>query len=83
MAGPVYRCRKTLIVLNQGKIPERIHLRTGDFFQELAEEINRQTDLCANEARRREEITRQINELSASNISADVKAKVDALKNWI
>ena len=83
VAGPVYRCRKTLIVLNQGKIPERIHLRTGDFFQELAEEINRQTDLCANEARRREEITRQINELSASNISADVKAKVDALKNWI
>lgn len=83
VAGPVYRCRKTLIVLNQGKIPERIRLRNGDFFTELAEEINRQTDLWATESRRREEMARQVDELLAAGLSADAKARVEALKNWI
>lgn len=83
VAGPVYRCRKTLIMLNQGKIPDRIRLRTGDFFQELAEEVNRQTDLCINENRRKEEMLRQITDLSGATPSPDTKAKLDALKQWI
>ncbi len=83
VAGPIYRCRKTLIALNQGKIPDHIRLRSGDFFTEVAEEVNRQTDLWALEVRRREELTRQIQSLAGSVTSPDMKAKVEALKSWI
>lgn len=83
VAGPIYRCRKTLIMLNQGKVPDRIKLRAGDFFGEVAEEINRQTDLWAGEINRKEELLRQIESLSASVGASDTKAKVEALKNWI
>ncbi len=83
VAGPVYRCRKTLILLNQQKIPDRIRLRTSDFFQELADEINRQTDLWINENQRKVELTRQISDLSGSGASPDMRAKLEALKQWI
>jgi hypothetical protein len=83
VAGPIYRCRKNLIMLNQRKIPDRIRLRTGDFFQEVADEINRQTDLWINENRRKEELSRQVADLADSLTSPDTKAKVEALKQWI
>lgn len=83
VAGPIYRCRKTLIMLNQGKIPDRIRLRSGDFFTEVADEINRQTDLWTNELRRKEELLLQVEMLSGSVTSPETKAKVEALKGWI
>ncbi len=83
VAGPIYRCRKTLILLNQGKIPDHIRVRSGDFFDEVAEEINRQTDLWIAESQRKEELARQITDLSGSITSSDVKTKVEALKQWI
>jgi len=83
IAGPIYRCRKSLIMLNQGKIPEHIHLRAGDFFTEVALEVNRQADLWSTELRRREELTRQIESLSNLVSSPDTKAKIEEMKNWI
>lgn len=82
VAGPIYRCRKTLIMLNQGKIPDQIRLRDGDFFTEVADEVNRQTDLWTLEVRRREELARQIDALAASVSVPDTKAKIEALKSW-
>ena len=79
VAGPIYRCRKNLILLNQGKMPEHIHLRSGDFFTELADEINLQSDLWMNETVKKEELRRQLENLSAA-VSPDAKAKIDALK---
>ena len=83
VAGPIYRCRKTLIMLNQGKIPDPIRLRSGDFFTEIADEINRQTNLWSMEIKRREELTRQIEDLSKILTSSDAKARIEEIKNWI
>lgn len=82
VAGPIYRCRKTLIVLNQGKVPDRIKLRSGDFFTEVADEINKQTDLWVAELQKKEELARQIDDISASS-PADVRVKLETLKSWI
>ncbi len=82
VAGPIYRCRKTLIVLNQGKVPDRIKLRSGDFFTEVADEINKQSDLWAAELQKKEELARQIDDLSVS-ASPDVRAKLENLKGWL
>jgi len=82
VAGPIYRCRKTLIVLNQGKVPDRIRLRSGDFFTEVADEINKQSDLWAAELQKKEELARQIDDISASS-PADLRAKLETLKSWI
>lgn len=83
VAGPIYRCRKTLITLNQGRIPDPIRLRSGDFFTEVAEEVNRQTELWTAEIRRKEELTRQIDVLAKSASATDERAKLEALKNWV
>ena len=83
VAGPIYRCRKTLIMLNQGRIPDPIRLRAGDFFTEVADEINLQTNLWAIEMKRREELARQIEDLSKSISSPEAKAKIEEIKNWI
>lgn len=40
VAGPVYRCRQTLLKLNRGEFPAEITLREGDFFHEIAQDIN-------------------------------------------
>ncbi|MCM8775472.1 MAG: hypothetical protein NC930_03880 [Candidatus Omnitrophica bacterium] len=41
VAGPVYRFRQVLIRINDSQIPHPIKLREGDFFTEVAIEINR------------------------------------------
>ena len=40
MAGPVFKFERTLRQLNQGERVEKIRLRRGDSFKELASEIN-------------------------------------------
>lgn len=40
VAGPVYRFRQTLLRVNRGEIPNEIKLREGDFFHEMAHDIN-------------------------------------------
>ena len=40
VAGPVYRFRQTLLKVNRGEIPNDIKLREGDFFHDMAHEIN-------------------------------------------
>ncbi len=40
VAGPVYRFRQTFLKVNRGEIPGEVKIREGDFFQEVATEIN-------------------------------------------
>ena len=41
VAGPVYRFRHVLLRINDGEVPQPIKLREGDFFTEVAVEMNR------------------------------------------
>ena len=63
-------------------MPDRIKLRSGDFFTEVADEINKQSDLWAAELQKKEELARQIDDLSVS-ASPDVRAKLENLKGWL
>jgi signal transduction histidine kinase len=83
VAGPIYRCRKTLITLNQGKVPDPIRLRSGDFFTEVADEINRQSEIWAGEVRKKEELVRQIDALAKSSVAPDVRARLETLRSLI
>jgi hypothetical protein len=40
VAGPVYRFRQILLKVNRGEMPLDIKLREGDFFHEMASDIN-------------------------------------------
>lgn len=40
VAGPVYRFRQTLLKINRGEMAPEINLREGDFFHEVAHDIN-------------------------------------------
>ena len=40
VAGPVYRFRQTLLKVNRGEMPQDIKLREGDFFHDMAHDIN-------------------------------------------
>jgi len=40
VAGPVYRFRQTLLKVNRGEMPPDIKLREGDFFHDMAYDIN-------------------------------------------
>ena len=40
VAGPVYRFRQTLLRVNRGEMPHDIKLREGDFFHDMAHDIN-------------------------------------------
>ena len=40
MAGPAYRFRLAMIKINEGQLPNPIKLREGDFFVEVANELN-------------------------------------------
>lgn len=40
VAGPVYRFRQILLKVNRGEMPSDIKLREGDFFHEMASDIN-------------------------------------------
>lgn len=82
VAGPIYRCRKTLIVLNQGKVPDRIKLRNGDFFTELADEINKQSNLWESEIQKKHELAREIDDLSSS-ATPEVRSRLEGLKTLI
>ncbi len=39
-AGPVYRLRKSMQSISEGKSPEKIKFRKNDFWQELADDYN-------------------------------------------
>jgi hypothetical protein len=41
VAGPAYRFRQVFLKINRGEIPHQFKLREGDFFVEVADEINR------------------------------------------
>ena len=40
VAGPVFRFRQTLLKVNRGEMPHDIKLREGDFFHDMAHDIN-------------------------------------------
>lgn len=66
IAGPVYRFRQVISRLNNGQIPPHVKLREGDFFAEVALEINQLLENSAMERSKAERALEKINTILSS-----------------
>ena len=66
VAGPAYRFRQAFLRLNDGEIPPRLKLREGDFFHDIAEEINQLLKTLQFERAKDELIQQKIDQILAS-----------------
>ena len=80
VAGPIHRLRQTLLKMNRGETVTEVKLREGDFFHELAHDVN--TLIKHSQAGRAkvEEIKNGLNEISRSVVSDDDRSKLRRLR---
>lgn len=80
VAGPVFRFRKTLLSLNRGEMPDEIRLREGDFFHEMAYDLNVVVKRLRTEQGKLSDIKNKLNDLIRSAPSEDIRQKAQQLK---
>jgi len=80
VAGPVYRFRQTLLKINRGEMPADIKLREGDFFHEMAQDINIILKRFRAEKEKVGELKTKIDELQRSTPSGETRQKADEMK---
>ncbi len=65
VAGPVYRFRQVFMRLNDGEMPPPIKLREGDFFHEIANEINEVLKKMGDEREKTKELKQKLDQALA------------------
>ena len=80
VAGPVYRIRQTLLKLNRGEFPPDINLREGDFFHEVAQDINVVTRRRRLECDKIAELKLKLDEIQGAVTSDESRKKVEEMK---
>ncbi len=80
VAGPVYRFRQTLLKVNRGDIPQDIKLREGDFFHDMAHEINIIMRRLRGEREKISELKTKVIDFQKNAPSDDVRRKAEEMK---
>jgi nitrogen fixation/metabolism regulation signal transduction histidine kinase len=80
VAGPVYRFRQTLLRVNRGEMPQDIKLREGDFFHDMAHDINIILRRLRLEQEKISELKVKINDFQKNAPSEDVRRKAEEMK---
>jgi hypothetical protein len=80
VAGPVYRFRQTLLKVNRGEMPNDIKLREGDFFHDMAHDVNIILKHRRMEQEKIAELGVKISEIQRSAPSEDVRRKADEMR---
>ena len=80
VAGPVYRFRQTLLKVNRGEMPQDIKLREGDFFHDMAHDINIILRRLRAEQEKIVLLKERISDFQKSAPSDDVKQKAEEMK---
>ena len=80
VAGPVFRFRKTLLSLNRGEMPFDVKLREGDFFHEMAHDLNVVLKRLRGEQVKLSEMKTTIGDLIRTAPSEEVRQKAQQLK---
>jgi len=80
VAGPVYRFRQTLLKVNRGEMPQDIKLREGDFFHDMAHDINVVLRRLRAEQEKLSELKSRINDFQKSAPSEEVRQKAEEIK---
>ena len=80
VAGPVYRFRQTLLKVNRGEMPQDIKLREGDFFHDMAHDINIILRRLRTEQDKISELKVKISDFQRNAPTEDVRRKADEMK---
>jgi hypothetical protein len=80
VAGPVYRFRQTLLKVNRGEMPQDIKLREGDFFHDMAHDINIILRRLRAEQEKISELKEKVSDFQKSAPSEDARRKADEIK---
>lgn len=81
VAGPVYRFRQTLLKVNRGEMPQDIKLREGDFFHDMAHDINVILRRQRVEKERISELKTMLDDLKKNSPLEDVRKKTEEMKD--
>ena len=80
VAGPVYRFRQTLLKVNRGELPPDIKLREGDFFHDMAQDINIILKRFRSEQTKIAELKGKLSDFQKGAPSEDALRKADEMK---
>ncbi|MFH1208265.1 MAG: hypothetical protein V1673_01735 [Candidatus Omnitrophota bacterium] len=80
VAGPVYRFRQTLLRVNRGEMPQDIKLREGDFFHDMAHDINIILKRLRSEQDKISELKVKLSDFQKSTLPEDVRQKAEDMK---
>ena len=80
VAGPVYRFRQTLLKVNRGEMPQDIKLREGDFFHDMAQDINIILRRLRSEKEKIAELKAKIVDFQRIAPSEDARQKAEEMK---
>jgi hypothetical protein len=83
VAGPVYRFRQTLLKVNRGEMPHDIKLREGDFFHDMAHDINIILKRLRTEQEKLGELKGKVMDFQRNSPSEDVRRKAEEMKSLI
>ncbi len=83
VAGPVFRFRQTLLRVNRGELPQDIKLREGDFFHDMAHDINIILKRLRTEQEKVSELKMKMSDLQKSPLAEDVRQKSEEMKEII
>jgi hypothetical protein len=80
VAGPVYRFRQTLLRVNRGEMPADIKLREGDFFHDMAHDINVVLKRLRSEQEKIAELKVKVIDFQKNAPSEDARQKAEEMK---
>jgi hypothetical protein len=80
VAGPVYRFRQTLLRVNRGEMPQDIKLREGDFFHDMAHDVNIILKRLRSEQDKISELKIKMSDLQKSALPENVRQKAEDMK---
>ncbi|MFH0985901.1 MAG: hypothetical protein V1882_10275 [Candidatus Omnitrophota bacterium] len=83
VAGPVFRFRQTLLRVNRGEMPQDIKLREGDFFHDMAHDINIILKRFRTEQEKISELKMKMSDLQKIPQTDDVRNKTEEMKEVI
>ena len=83
VAGPVYRFRQTLLKVNRGEMPADIKLREGDFFHDMAQDINIILKRLRTEKDKLGDLKGKIEDVRRLAPSDDVRRKAEEMKSVV
>ena len=80
VAGPVYRFRQTLLKVNRGEMPQDIKLREGDFFHDMAHDLNITLRRLRAEQDKISDLKVKVSDFQKSAPSEDVRRRAEEMK---